>query len=583
VNPVQIAADYGISVEEVRARWMMLRVARWKADFRLFAREVVKIRAKDGELVPLILNEAQEMLLEAGEQHLRDEQWIRLLGLKGRRQGFSTMVAARGYWRATLWDRQKVYIQSHEMTSSGVLFDMVDLMQQKHPFPPAVGRDNAKELEFVQRGSAYTVATAGQKAGGRGGGISFFHGSEVAWWTNAADHFSASVQAVDEVRGRRDVLWRRPARPLPFEAKMPLQIEGWARAPSEIWMETTSAGPTGVFHEKYMDAMKSVGRYRHVFIPWTVQKEYIEDGDFVPSTVVEDEGELSEADYQETYGLSDGQMLWRRSKLHELGSPGKFRQEYPVDITEAFSAADIDGIFIKPALILQARKRRMEDPDAPLIVGVDPAGAGGDRFAVTWRRGDKVVRQECRHHVEHEEAVEWLCQIIDNDKPNRMNIDNGSMGRNILSSVRSRGPQYGSVIRGIDFAGKSGAKQAQPNRSGPWNRRAEMWGRMREWLVQGGCIPDDEDLASDLAGPKTKYRANGDWLLESKTDMKARGVRSPDKGDSAALTFASQEFFEDWKKPEVSTGFSTGKDVQHVPSTYFSGNSGGGSRNGWMR
>jgi len=170
VNPIQIAAEFGIPVEDVRARWMMLRVARWKADFKLFAREVVKIRAKDGELVPLILNEAQEMLLEAGENHLRDEQWIRLLGLKGRRQGFSTMVAARGYWRATLWDRQKVYIQSHEMTSSGVLFDMVDLMQQKHPFPPAVGRDNAKELEFVQRGSAYTVATAGQKAGGRGGG-----------------------------------------------------------------------------------------------------------------------------------------------------------------------------------------------------------------------------------------------------------------------------------------------------------------------------------------------------------------------------------------------------------------------------
>jgi hypothetical protein len=75
---------------------------------------------------------------------------------------------------ATLWDRQNIYILSHEMAASNKLFEMVDLMQQKHPFPPQVGTDNAKELEFVKRGSSYQVATAGQKAGGRGGAISFF-------------------------------------------------------------------------------------------------------------------------------------------------------------------------------------------------------------------------------------------------------------------------------------------------------------------------------------------------------------------------------------------------------------------------
>jgi hypothetical protein len=146
---------------------------------------------------------------------LADQQWVRITGLKGRRQGFSTYVAARGYWRATLWDRQRVYILSHEMASSNVLFDMTALMQEKHPFPPAVGTDNAKELEFVKRGSSYSVATAGQKAGGRGGAISFFHGSEAAWWTNAADHFAASVQAVDEVRGVWGVLWREPRQAAP--------------------------------------------------------------------------------------------------------------------------------------------------------------------------------------------------------------------------------------------------------------------------------------------------------------------------------------------------------------------------------
>jgi hypothetical protein len=129
---------------------------------------------------------------------------------------------------------------------------MVALMQEKHPFPPKVGADNAKELEFPKRGSTYTVATAGQKAGGRGGGISFFHGSEVAWWTNAADHFASSVQAVDEVRGVWGVSGASLPSPLPFEQGQGTTIEGWVKPPSEIWLETTSAGPVGEFHKRYM-------------------------------------------------------------------------------------------------------------------------------------------------------------------------------------------------------------------------------------------------------------------------------------------------------------------------------------------
>ena len=123
------------------------------------------------------------------------------------------------------------------------------------PFPPQVGTDNAKELEFVKRGSSYQVATAGQKAGGRGGAVTYFHGSEAAWWTNAPDHFAASVQGVDEVRGVWGVLWREPARPLPFEKGIG-EICGWVKAPSEIWLETTSAGPNGEFYKRYMDALK---------------------------------------------------------------------------------------------------------------------------------------------------------------------------------------------------------------------------------------------------------------------------------------------------------------------------------------
>lgn len=553
----KIASAAGLSVDAVRERWLSLRVAMWKSDFKRFAKEAVRIRTKEGDLAPLILNEGQEILHNAAEDQLRDEGWIRLAGLKGRRQGFSTMVAARGYWRATLWDRQNVYILSHEMAASTKLFDMVDLMQQKHPFPPKVGADNAKELEFPKRGSTYTVATAGQKAGGRGGGVSFFHGSEVAWWTNASDHFSASVQAVDEVRGVWGILWREPENPLPFERGKGT-IEGWVKAPSEIWLETTSAGPVGEFYKRYSDAMKKIGRYRAAFVPWIVQSEYREEGEFVPSQEADEEGELSEYEYQQAYKLSDEQMLWRRSKIHELGSLGKFRQEYPIDVTEAFAAADIEGVFIKPAYVLKARKRFGEIPDAPLIIGVDPAGGGGDRFAVAFRRGDCIFKVIHRNKLEHDEAVAWLATIIDEWQPNRMCIDRGSIGQNIISSLRALNKKYFEVVKGVDFGGTSKAKLANPKRAGPWNIRAEIYGKLLDFLIEGGSIPDEDDLASDMSAPKIKYRANNDWLLESKTDMKARGIRSSDLSDACALTFAVTEFFDTWSKPKPEKGFGTG-------------------------
>lgn len=562
MNPQQIAADFNLPVEEVRSRWLQLRVALWKSDFRLFCKEAVRIRAKDGDLIPLILNDAQEILLKKAEEQLKKDGWVRLLGTKSRRQGFSSLVAARGFHRATLYNRQHVFILSHTMDSSNALFDMVALMQEHHPFPSQVGTDNAKSLSFPQRGSMYQVATAGQKAGGRGAAISFLHASEAAWWQSAPEHWASIVQAVDEVKGVWGVLWKEPETPLPFERGKGT-IEGWVKAPSEVWAETTAAGPTGEWYKRWQDASRGIGRYQAVFVPWYVTKEYQEEGDFIASREPVEEGFPSEAEYQELYNLTDRQMLWYRGKLQELGSQGRMFQEFPSDESEAFSSADMDDAFIKPMLVLQARKRKMEDPDAPLILGVDPAGAGGDRFAVAARRGDKCLWVKHRNKIEHDEAVAWLCALIDEHQPARMCIDKGSIGQNIVSAIRNRGPKYADIVRGADFGGKSSEKKANPNKSGPFNVRASIWGRMREWLLEGGCIPDQDDLASDLSAPKILWRANNDYILESKSVMKSRGVRSPDGADALALTFFTREFFSEWSAPKKATGFTKGVDYSH--------------------
>ena len=105
---------------------------------------------------------------------------------------------------------------------------------------------------------------------------------------------------------------------------------------------------------------------------------------------------------------------------------------------------------------------------------------------------------------------------------------------------------------GVNFAGK--ADRWTVEGSGPLfaNKRAEIWGRMKEWL-KAGAIPDDTALAQDLTGVEYGYDARNAIQLEKKDDMKKRGLASPDLGDALALTFA-QPVHPLWQQRETGIG-----------------------------
>ena len=69
------------------------------------------------------------------------------------------------------------------------------------------------------------------------------------------------------------------------------------------------------------------------------------------------------------------------------------------------------------------------------------------------------------------------------------------------------------------------------------NKRAEMWGRAKEWL-RIGCLTPDELLATDLTAVEYGFNAQDQVQLERKEDMEKRGLASPDDADALALTFA---------------------------------------------
>lgn len=493
-----------------------------------FGRDCLKIKTKDGGIVPFAMNRTQRQCHEKLEQQKEEKGWVRALVLKGRQSGISTYIAARYYRKTSLWKGINTFILSHEQDSSNKLFDMVDRFQRNNPLAPHVGASNAKELLFDKLESSYTVATAGTKAAGRGATIRQFHGSEVAYWANAPDHFSASVQAV------------------------PLLPD------TEIVLESTSAGAGGVFYEMCLDAEAGKGDYQLIFLPWFMSDspEYQRTPEvgFELSTEPED-GQLSEAEYADIYGVSLAQMCWRRYKIAELRSATTFRREYPAAPHEAWTAPAGMEPFIDETVVTRARKRQGMEAVGPLILGVDPASNGGDRFSIAARRGVVVPWVKYRTRIDTLEGTAWIKSLIDELNPVRVNIDAGNIGAAIITNLKSIGPRYASIVRGVNFGATSEAKNARPKVPGPKNRRAEMWQRIQEALSapEGFKLPDDAALQTDLTSPRLKPQLNNDFLLESKEEMKKRGVKSPDLADAVALTFATREFFTDYQERDTGT------------------------------
>jgi hypothetical protein len=235
--------------------------------------------------------------------------------------------------------------------------------------------------------------------------------------------------------------------------------------------------------------------------------------------------------------------VWRRAKIAELKDPARFLAEYPSTAAEAFQSTGHDS-YIPSALVLDARKRHCEALGS-LVIGVDPARFGDDSFCCAWRTGRCVQKIERRYRLNTVEGANWVKAIIDQYSPRAVFIDVGNMGAGVIDILRDFGEPYSEVVVSVNFGG---SPQDQPRTNergelvpGPKNRRAEMWMRLRDWLAdEGGAdIPDDDALHADLVAPGFHYDMRQYFLLESKEDIRKRGLRSPDGGDALALTLAS--------------------------------------------
>lgn len=190
--------------------------------------------------------------------------------------------------------------------------------------------------------------------------------------------------------------------------------------------------------------------------------------------------------------------------------------------------------FIPTELCMTARKRT---PAAmtidPLVCGIDFAMSGTANCVFYFRRGldGKTIPPVIVPGKEIHDAVrlaEITAEILSKHKPDMIFGDKGSMGGPVMDIVR----RLGFNIIPVNFGGEP------LDKSRYYNKSAEMAMLKKQWLMDGGSIWDDPRLQDDMTQREYGTTLKGQLKLETKEEMKSRGLESPDIDDALNLTFA---------------------------------------------
>lgn len=372
----------------------------------------LKIRTKDGALRALKLNPPQLRLYEAVRRQWSAGKPVRIIVLKARQMGFSTLTEALIFWRCVTAPYSESMIVAHTEDSTDNLFRMSRLYLESLPVQlrPMTRASNAKELDFNRPTRSATTteglhsrircATAGGSGVGRSSTLQCLHLSEFAFWPGKKmETFSGLAQAV------------------PDAPRTMIIIESTANGFDEfkeLWDQAVEAKRNGE------------EGFEPIFFPWYEMPEYRREA---PPGFERTEEERTLA---EQFGLDDEQLAWRRwCILNQCGGDLQmFRQEYPATPDEAFISTGLcffpqeavavrreavraeiwqRGRFVldyderkevkgytwedDPAGPVQIRKQ--PEAGVPYVIGGDTAGEGSDYFAgqvLDNRTGEQVAK-----------------------------------------------------------------------------------------------------------------------------------------------------------------------------------------------
>ena len=222
----------------------------------------------------------------------------------------------------------------------------------------------------------------------------------------------------------------------------------------------------------------------------------------------------------ETDILDDEEVVMARNTMAE----NQYRREFLCDF-----GASMDNALItidKVADAVAIKRTEADVAGSAKILGVDVARFGSDRSVIQKRKGLAAYEPKIFDDIDNMTLAGMVAQTITEWEPDAVFIDAGR-GEGVIDRLR----QLGYFVTEVNFGGK--ALKPMYN-----NKRSEMWDGIRLWLDDGGSLPPNVDLKTDLCVPTYKFDSSNRLQLESKDDIKKRGGRSPDLGDALALTFS---------------------------------------------
>jgi hypothetical protein len=295
-------------------------------DFEFYAKNCVRIRTKEGTIVPLVFNKVQRRFAQMIIDQMTTRGYVRMVVLKARQQGLSTVITAWQYWWISQRKAQKGLVMAHEADATATLWDMYKRVHDNAPeiVKPHSKYNSKNELTFDVLDSALRIATAGGRGVARGDTLQVVHLSEVAFWPPgfAKSNFNGLIQAVPDVVG------------------------------TAVFIESTAQGMIGKFREAWVGAVSAKTGYVPFFSAWFESDEYRVSPEEVPEDFKRTPDEEKLIKLYSSEGLnSNEQLVWRRRKIANSADE-LFMQEYPASPDEAFIST---GRPVFEPKLLQAR------------------------------------------------------------------------------------------------------------------------------------------------------------------------------------------------------------------------------------
>ncbi len=317
--------------------------------------------------------------------------------------------------------------------------------------------------------------------------------SAIPWSENNADAFAGTHERYvliiyDEASAIADVIWDT--------------TEGALTTPAALWLAFGNyTKNTGRFHQCF------AGKTRSRWKPFQID-----------SRTAKKANQAQIAQWIEDYGVDSDFVRIRVRGVAPRSGSNQFIGQDLVDLCVKYKAQGYDAL--------------------PKILSLDVARYGDNQSVSGVRQGRHFKILAKWRGLPIDQLADRFIEHIEAEEPDAIVIDGDGIGGSVVDLVKRKGFHI-KAGKEILFEFHGNATPADTKMY--YNRRAEVWGLARDAMKAGMELPSDPELHSDLVAPEYFFAKKGDFdviQLESKDDMRARGVASPDNADTLVMTYS---------------------------------------------